>query len=120
MQTVGERIKQRRAQMLIHSCIYYELNDNIVSDHKWQEWADELESLQKASPEECSLGFFDYEFKDWNGSTGNHLPHRHPWVYSKALYILNLHNNESKLIQSDPSHGLPPGYLSPVQPRKRV
>lgn len=90
-QTIVEKIRQRRAQMLIHSCIYYELNDNIVSDHQWQAWADELEQLQLKYPEHMEIGFFDWEFRNWNGATGNHLPHRHPWVFSKAHYILNLH-----------------------------
>jgi NAD-dependent DNA ligase len=89
-QTLKEKIKQRRAQMLIHSCIYYEMNDNIVTDHKWQEWADELQKLQEDNPDSCKIGFFDYEFNNWTGATGNHLPHRHPWVYNKALYMLEL------------------------------
>ena len=33
--------------MLIHSCIYYELNESIISDHQWQAWADELQKLQE-------------------------------------------------------------------------
>lgn len=87
-QEVAERIRQRRAQMLIHSCIYYEMDDNIISDHKWQEWADELADLQNYWPELCEQNFFDDQFKDWTGATGNHLPHRHPWVYNKAMQIL--------------------------------
>ena len=85
------KIRQRRAQMLIHSCIYYEMDDNIVSDHRWQAWADELEALQLANPHCCNINFYDNEFRNWDGSTGNHLPHRHPWVLSKANYILSLH-----------------------------
>lgn len=88
IQTLAEKIKQRRAQMLVHSCIYYELNDNIVSDHKWQEWADELEKLQKENPQLLNIGFYDQHFQDWDGATGNHLPHRDSWVYNKALYLL--------------------------------
>lgn len=90
IQTLEERIKQRRAQMLVHSCIYYELNDNIVSDHQWQRWADELEALQKEHPDRCNIKFYDHYFKDWDGATGNHLPHRDPWVMRKALYLLNM------------------------------
>lgn len=90
LQTIEEKIRQRRAQMLIHSCIYYELNDNIVSDHKWQQWADELEKLQRENPSKCNIGFFDKEFKDWTGATGNHLPHRNSWVMRKAQSILVL------------------------------
>lgn len=88
---VKTTIRQRRAQMLIHSCIYYELDDCIVSDHRWQRWADELEKIQKENPQCCNIDFFDNEFRNWDGATGNHLPHRHPWVYSKSNYILNLH-----------------------------
>lgn len=87
---IEEIIKQRRAQMLIHSCIYYELNDNLVSDHKWQEWADELDTLQKQYPEKCSIKFFDREFANWTGATGNHLPHRHPWVLRKSMWLLEI------------------------------
>jgi hypothetical protein len=89
--SIQDIIKQRRAQMLIHSCIYYHLDETIVSDHRWQRWADELEKIQIDNPDKCEIGFFDYEFRNWDGATGNHLPHRHPWVFSKANYILDLH-----------------------------
>lgn len=88
-QTIEEKIKQRRSQMLIHSCLYYELDDPIVSDDQWQNWADELEKLQKENPDKCRIGFFDMEFFDWDGTTGSHLPHRHPWVYKKAKQVLD-------------------------------
>lgn len=91
--SIPDIIKQRRAQMLVHSCIYYELNDNIVSDHLWQKWADELQELQEKHPEHLNMGFYDYIFKDWTGATGNHLPHRDPWVIKKALYLLSIHQN---------------------------
>lgn len=86
---IKQKIKQRRAQMLIHSCIYYELDDNIISDHKWQRWADELEVLQRENPDCCKLDFYDWNFKDWTGATGNHLPHRDPWVNAQARWLLN-------------------------------
>jgi len=86
---IKAKIKQRRAQMLIHSCIYYELDDNIISDHKWQQWADELEVLQRENPDCCKLDFYDWNFREWTGATGNHLPHRDPWVYAKAKWLLN-------------------------------
>ena len=88
---IKAKIRQRRAQMLVHSCIYYELDDNVVSDHRWQTWADELEALQRNNPNCCSIGYFDREFANWTGATGNHLPHRHPWVLAKAQYIIKIH-----------------------------
>ena len=72
-QTIQERIKQRRRQMLVHSYIYYELNTNIVSDATWSRWAKELEKLQHDYPEE-SKAVEEYEqFRDWDGSTGAFL-----------------------------------------------
>lgn len=80
-----EKIKQRRSQMLIHSCVYYEMDDNLVTDDKWQQWAEELTELQKDCKE---IGFYDEEFRDWDGTTGAHLPHRDSWVYWKALTLI--------------------------------
>ena len=85
---IGAKIKQRRSQMLIHSCLYYEMDDSIVSDDKWQQWADELEQLQRDYPDLNKIGFYDEEFRDWDGSTGAHLPHRDPWVYGKSLALI--------------------------------
>ena len=84
--------------MLVHSCMYYELDDTIISDDLWQQWADELEVLQREHPDCCKIGFFDKEFADWSGATGNHLPHRNAWVLRKANYLLLMerkyHNGE--------------------------
>lgn len=84
-QTLPEKIRQRRAQMLVHSCIYYLYDDSLVSDHTWQQWADELVALQREhlSP----IGFYDAEFADWDASTGYHLP-KDEWVTSKALQLI--------------------------------
>ena len=59
--------------MLVHSYIYYELDDSIISDAQWSKWAVELAELQKKYPEE-SAEVEDYEqFKDWDGSSGAFL-----------------------------------------------
>lgn len=71
--TIKEKIRQRRRQMLVHSYIYYELDDNIVSDAQWAKWAKELEQLQKNYPKE-SAEVEEYEqFKYWDGSSGAFL-----------------------------------------------
>ena len=87
-QTIKEKIRQRRSQMLVHSYIYYEKDDNIVSDFKWQEWADELRDLQNNHPDECNIGFYDKEFEGWTGAGGSHLPLRNPEVMDKAEKII--------------------------------
>ncbi len=73
MQTIKEKIKQRRRQMLIHSYLYYELDENIVSDNKWSKWAFELAELQKQYPKESNEVEYAELFKDWNGSSGADL-----------------------------------------------
>ena len=73
MQTIQEKIRQRRRQMLVHSYIYYELDDNIVSDAQWAKWAKELQELQEKYPKE-SAEVEEYEqFKNWDGSSGAFL-----------------------------------------------
>ena len=73
LQTIEEKIKQRRLQMLVHSYIYYELNKNIIDDSTWDKWAMELVKLQKENPI-ASKNVEYYElFKDWDGSTGAFL-----------------------------------------------
>ena len=67
-------IRRRRAQMLVHSYLYYHADDSIISDDTWQMWADELTKLQTENPKCCKINFHDIEFKDWDGSTGMHLP----------------------------------------------
>ena len=69
-----ERIKHLRRLMLVHCHLYYRMDESIVSDHQWQQWAWELRDLQEASPDACCIGFYDKEFEGWDGSTGYHLP----------------------------------------------
>lgn len=88
-QTIPEKIKQRRSQMLVHSCLYYDMDDSIIDDHTWQRWADELSELQNEYPQHCKIGFFDKEFVGWDGTSGYHLPLRDPWVRNKAAQILS-------------------------------
>lgn len=67
-----DEIIRRRRQMLVHSAIYYVLNDNVVPDHVWQQWAFELAYLQDDYGHEA--GFYDGAFSDWDGSSGYYLP----------------------------------------------
>lgn len=72
-QTIQEKIKQRRRQILVHSYIYYELNENIVSDATWSKWAKELQELQEKYPKEAAEVEEAENFKDWDGSSGAFL-----------------------------------------------
>ena len=37
--------------MAVHSCLYYMMDESIISDDTWQKGADELEQLQRKHPE---------------------------------------------------------------------
>ena len=87
VQTLSEKIRQRRIQMLVHSYIYYNMDSNVISDDKWQEWADELTELQKRKQ---NIGFYDEAFADWSGATGCDLPFD-PWVKERAKKLLTKH-----------------------------
>lgn len=92
---IKSKIRQRRSQMLVHSYIYYHLDDNIVSDDTWQKWANELRDLQEQYPKYCKLGFFDREFSNWNGDTGAMLPLKDPYVINKSLQVYNEYKKEN-------------------------
>ena len=88
-QTIAERIQQLRLQMVIHSAIYYVLNDNIISDNEWSTRAKELVRLQEEYPEVASQVIYADEFKDFDGSTGFNLP-QDDRVMAKAQYLLRI------------------------------
>lgn len=83
-------IDRRRRQILVHSIIYYELNENIVSDHQWAEWALELEDLQKRYPNIASKAPYAKEFDGFDHSTGQNLPLHDPWGVKTAVWLLKV------------------------------
>ena len=87
---IAEKIQQRRLQMLVHSYIYYRMDDNIVTDHKWSAWATELADLQNKYPEIEKQVPFRKGFEDWDGSSGAFLPLNEPWIKTKARKLLGL------------------------------
>ena len=56
---------------MIHSIIYYEMDNNIISDAEWSKRAMELVELQREHPSVSTV--FDEAFKDFDGNTGFHL-----------------------------------------------
>lgn len=93
---IKELIKRRRRQILVHSYIYYILNDNIITDSQWSAWAEELEQLQKDYPQESSEVELYEEFKKFDHSTGANLDYSNcDWVHSKALQLIRYaHENK--------------------------
>lgn len=71
---VAELLNRRRRQILVHSIIYYKMDDNLISDSTWSAWATELEELQKKYPDIAAKVPYAEEFKDFDHSTGMNLP----------------------------------------------
>lgn len=87
---IHELINRRRRQILVHSIIYYEFDDCLISDNQWAEWAQELENLQRDYPDiadECDYATAFYGFEH---SSGYNLPLRDPWGVNKARYLIAL------------------------------
>ena len=98
---IAETIQQRRFQMLIHSCIYYELNQNLISDKKWDMWARELRDLQNTYPDISKRVQLYEEFKDWDASTGAFLPIKEKWVVNRAKWLLANYNNSTEIKETN-------------------
>lgn len=89
-QKIMDLIQRRRLQLIVHSRIYYKLNNNIISDMQWDAWARELVQLQKDYPKESeACEWFKDAFQDWDASTGAFLPLDDPWVIRKAKQVLS-------------------------------
>lgn len=91
---IMNKIKQRRLQIIVHSCIYYKFDCNIIDDYTYNEWTLELARLQGKYPEESKAVTEYYEeFKEWQGEqcgSGFNLPYNNPDIVGKAQYLLRL------------------------------
>lgn len=94
-QTIQEKIKQRRRQMLVHSYLYYEKNTNIISDSVWSKWAMELVHLQSEYPKESAEVEFADQFQDWDGSSGAFLKFPES-IISVAEHLLSYSEKKSR------------------------
>lgn len=85
---IRELITRRRRQILVHSVIYYRLNDNLISDSEWSEWALELENLQNKYPKIAAKCPYAEDFAKFDHSSGMNLPLYDEWANNKALQFL--------------------------------
>ena len=95
---IAEKIQQRRYQMLVHSCLYYHLNNNIISDKQWDEWARELRDLQNQYPEISKQVTLYEHFKDWDASTGAFLPITESWIVMRARQVAGINEKKEKVV----------------------
>lgn len=85
---IAELITRRRRQILVHSIIYYRMNDNLVSDSQWAKWALELEDLQREYPDIAEDCPYADAFEGFDHSSGYNLPLDDPWGVRKAKQLL--------------------------------
>lgn len=83
-------IHRRRQQILVHSVLYYRMNENLIDDTTWSRWAVELEDLQNRYPEIAKTVPLYKEFEYFDHSTGSDLPLDNTWAINKAKYLLYL------------------------------
>ena len=97
---IAEKIQRRRYQMLVHSYIYYEMNENIISDSQWSKWAVELAELQAKYPNIAERVIYADDFEGWDGSSGAFLTYRDkPNIVVSAQFLLrNMQKAKTPLI----------------------
>lgn len=93
---IRAKIEQRRRQILVHSIIYYVLNDSIISDYDWSRWASELAELQSQYPEIASSCVYSEAFANFDPSTGYNLPLDDEWGNYKAVQLLNYRDRKER------------------------
>lgn len=95
---VEELIHRRRRQILVHSIIYYKNGSSIIPDSTFDEWAKELAKLQKDHQQLSeSIPYMRYQFADFGGETGFHLPLNDVAANKVADQLMEMHEEKEKL-----------------------
>jgi hypothetical protein len=95
MALISELINRRRRQILVHSVIYYRMNDSIISDEMFDKIAKDLVELQAKYPEIAETTDYAEYFRDFDGSSGFDLPLERPEIVAKAYYLLNIYKRRT-------------------------
>lgn len=66
-----ERINHLQRLIVLHSYIYYELDDNVISDHEYNELGHELAEYKQQYPDLWKNSMYYEQFGDeYDGSSG--------------------------------------------------
>lgn len=91
---IKSEILRRRKQILVHSCLYYQYNTNLIEDWQYDKIARRLAELQIAHPDiSNSLGYHDKDFKSFGEDhcySGFNLPRSSPEVVATAERLIYL------------------------------
>lgn len=67
------KIELLQKWIIVHSVLYYELNDSVVSDYMYDINCNQLVEYIKKYPKSFRKSNYHLIFKDFDGSTGFHL-----------------------------------------------
>ena len=95
-QTILEKINQRERQLLVHCCLYYGMNVNIISDDKYDFFSFDLANLIKEHPDDFKKSAYHYEFRNFDPSTGLGLNYKKPKIINTGLKLLNRFEKRNK------------------------
>lgn len=84
--------------MLIHSWIYYEGNNSLITDQQYDKKAQELVELQSQF-KDIEQTMYGYVFHDFDGTTGFDLYHRlneadKKYIVQIACHVMRLANRD--------------------------
>jgi hypothetical protein len=85
-------INRRQRQIIVHSVIYYRMNNSLIGDLDFDKWGRELVELQRKYPKIAEQSIFWEDMKDFDATTGFHLAD-HPWGMKIAQSLVDSHNN---------------------------
>lgn len=85
-----EWINKRQRQILVHSFLYYQLNESIISDYAFDIWSKELANATKDYPEIAKQSTYYDEFKNFDGSSGYDLPYSLPEIQNAGYRLLKI------------------------------
>lgn len=94
-QSIAEKIQQRRRQIIVHSIIYYEFGDNILSDYDYDKFGRELIQLQTDHPDIAGEVEYHREaFETYTSPTGFDLPMDDPKDRAIAQWLIDTRDKD--------------------------
>ncbi len=90
-------IRRRRRQILVHSCLYYKMDTNLITDEEFDKWCGELRELHKKYPQYMEIGCYDAAFKKWGGFSGYDLPTNDPDIIKVANRLLKIKEEMARM-----------------------
>jgi hypothetical protein len=86
---ITELMLRRRRQFLVHSFLYYILDESIIDDNTYDRWCVELVDLQKKYPDIAkSLPYHDICIQLDESASGSYIKQYPPEIVSKAFHLL--------------------------------